>query len=441
MFKNITDLSFTARIFKNSSWGIASNVLSACTGIFKIGLVTRALGAEQYGILVVITVFPTMMQQFTGFRTGEFVTRYCTMALEQGETEKAGNIALLGWMLDTFIAFLTIIAIIIGGRQYLFTTLGSVKVLPLLYIYSIVTLSNAALSTSQALLRVFDKFNWLFIQTACNSLVNLGLIFLVVSLELGLTGVVVSYTLACVLNSLVSLLFCIYQTGKHLCFVFRRSIWSYTRTHAREFISFLGAGYIEGTMLVISRNLDVVLLSNMWGPIEVGYYRIAYSMIGYLGSLISPLANAILPDMQRSVGVPLCVLKRRLVGLTAGAGSLFTLGATLTFLTAPWVVNIIIGPGFEQAVPAIQVMVWTVVISGGLFWLSALMLSLGRQWVRVLANSTAILSQTLLWWLLIPVYGYMGAAWAYLVLFLIFPIPMIVSLMLNRPNNTFESSH
>src|SRR5262245_17226943 len=116
--------SFVARFFQKSAWGVAANSLIILLGIIQVGIMTRMLGVEQYGVYGVIIVFPTVVQQFAGFRTWEFVARYCTEAVQGGDGVRAGYLALIGWAVDGAVALLTLVIVLIGSQWYLQITLG-----------------------------------------------------------------------------------------------------------------------------------------------------------------------------------------------------------------------------------------------------------------------------------------------------------------------------
>ena len=111
--------SFAGRLFKNSAWGMAGLVILVAAGVLQIGLITRALTVEQYGILTIITVFPTIIQNFAGFRTQDFVARYGTEALTRADPEGAGRLALIGWMLDATVGLSAYLIILFAARSYL----------------------------------------------------------------------------------------------------------------------------------------------------------------------------------------------------------------------------------------------------------------------------------------------------------------------------------
>jgi O-antigen/teichoic acid export membrane protein len=425
--------SFAARIFKNSGWGMAGNVIAVLTGLLQVGLVGRTLGVEQYGVFAVITVFPSMVQQFAGFRTAEMVTRYSTIALQEGQRAEAGHIAQLGWAIDVLIGLLTVLVVCFGGGLYLQATLGSTRDLTLLYLYSLVTLISAPVSTSQAILRVLDRFDLQLAPMIVANVLRVLLIAAAYFAGAGLVGITLAYLLASVASSATSLYLCSRQARGRLEFQSGRAPWRYGWKRRRQLSSFLGAGYLEASIHALSRNFDTVLLASLSGTSQVGLYRAAQSLVHVFAGFVAPMTSAALPDLQRTISTPRRILRRRLTHLTVVAGVVLVPGAAILSVAAPWLITLIMGPDFEQAAASARIMLWATAYAGTLFWLPTLMLCLGRQWLRTLALLIAMLCQIGLLYLLAPSYGQVGAAWAYFGLYAVFNSILLLWLIIRPP--------
>jgi O-antigen/teichoic acid export membrane protein len=421
--------SFAGRLFRNSAWGMLGLAIRVGLGVVQVGLMTRALTVEQYGILTVIMVFPTLVQNLAGFRTSEFVARYCTEALERGDSERAGRLAVIGWALDGAVGLASFCIILLAAGTYLTATLGDAGYRYLLELYALIVISNAAFATARALLQVFGRFDLLFFIQIGNAVLRLALVALVYWRGWGLVGIVAASTVASVIEPVSALLVSLHQSRHRVRFVLGSSVWAYARAHLREFASFLGAGYVEGTAQALSRNADVVLLSAIRGPAEVGLYQVAAQIVGYSANVLTPMGQAILPDLQRSTGLPRPQLMRRLRHVTLLVGGLALAGALAVYVLAPWMVRLVVGDKFLPAVGAVRIMIWSMVFSGALFWLFPLMLALKYQWLRVAAVILSGASQVAFLALLVPRFGYQGAAWAYLAVSVIWPMPMLIFLL------------
>jgi O-antigen/teichoic acid export membrane protein len=342
------------------------------------------------------------------------VARYCTEALERGAAIEAGWLALIGWTIDLAVALAAYLVVLFGSKAYLLATLGEAHYRYLLIIYGLTMVSGATLYTSQALLQVFGRFDLMSLQSAGMGLLRLILVALVYWRGWGLPGVVLAVTFASVIEGTVAIAVSLRQARGRAQFQLSRSALRYARSHLREFGSFLSAGYVEASVVAFGNNFDIVLLSALRGPSDVGLYRVAALIVGYTGNLLTPMVQAVLPDIQRTLNLPRQLLLRRMWRLSLVAASLFLAGALIIYIGAPWMVGLVFGPNFASAVGVIRIMIWSAAIAGAAFWLGPLLLALKRPWIRVSAIIVAGAVQLGLLLVLVPRYGSLGAAWAYL---------------------------
>jgi len=89
---------------------------------------------------------------------------------------------------------------------------------------------------------------------------------------------------------------------------------------------------------------------------------------------------------------------------------------------APAILRLVFGKGFETAAPALVLLIWAeVFLVGNMFGQAALVAAGKEKWTLPL-SLTAAGSNVLLNVLLIPKYGYIGAAWASLLSYGMYPV-------------------
>ena len=79
--------------------------------------------------------------------------------------------------------------------------------------------------------------------------------------------------------------------------------------------------------------------------------------------MLTPMGQAILPDLQRSVGLPRPQLMRRLRTVTLLVGGLSLAGALAVHVLAPWMIRLVAGEKFLPAAGAVRIMIWSMVFS------------------------------------------------------------------------------
>jgi O-antigen/teichoic acid export membrane protein len=157
--------------------------------------------------------------------------------------------------------------------------------------------------------------------------------------------------------------------------------------------------------------VDVILLSVLRGPVEVGIYSSAASIM-YIAALVPQAYRAtIFPEFAQkrdkprelAVAVRRATLRMWLLGLViAGAGALI----------APLVIPLIFGPKFVLAAPVIRVLIWNIVFMCVNVPLVRYLMATGQEryvWRTLMLSTTVNAAVNII---LIPPYGATGAAWA-----------------------------
>lgn len=108
----------------------------------------------------------------------------------------------------------------------------------------------------------------------------------------------------------------------------------------------------------------MVALGIMSGPAQVGLYAAATRIQTPVRGLLSPISMVFFPRMS-ALGVSdperASHLARRLLLAQGGFALLLTLALTFS---APLLVTLLLGPGFEEAVPVLRVLAWLILLTG-----------------------------------------------------------------------------
>jgi O-antigen/teichoic acid export membrane protein len=156
-------------------------------------------------------------------------------------------------------------------------------------------------------------------------------------------------------------------------------------------------------------NSDLIFLRAFSGTRTVGYYAAAYSLISLLVNLGLSYRVSLLPSLTRLVAHS--AQQRELY--SAAMAHVFAIAIPLGlggFLLAPQIIGIVFGPAYAEAVPALQLLIWTVPLCLLRDVPSAALLAMARedQFFRLTAWGAAINVGLNL--LLIPRFGMIGAA-------------------------------
>jgi O-antigen/teichoic acid export membrane protein len=189
------------------------------------------------------------------------------------------------------------------------------------------------------------------------------------------------------------------------------SAWRVLKVDRREIARFLAYDNLNALVGMIPKQLDLVLLGYFRNPAEVGYYKLAQSLAGTVGYLVSPLQSVTYPELSRlwiaGAWTAMRVKLRYLVlwiGVPAGLG--VVTGSLLLF----WVIPALTGEAYRPAIGAAQILLGGSAIWLGFFWLRPVYFAQGniRQWLLI-STKVALLS-LVVYPLIIKQWGYLGLA-------------------------------
>ena len=193
-------------------------------------------------------------------------------------------------------------------------------------------------------------------------------------------------------------------------------------------------GYLMGFNIVnyFSRNLDNLLIGKVWGPVPLGFYSKAYSMLVMpILQINAPIGSVAVPGLSRLQGQPDRFRRYYLYIL-----SIITMIATPTsvFLavTAPEVIPLVLGPQWAGSVPLFRLLSISALLQPLIHTVGWLYISTGqtrRMFYWGLCFSIAATGSFLLG---LP-YGAQGVALCYSLMMLLAFIPSFMVATHNTP--------
>jgi len=148
----------------------------------------------------------------------------------------------------------------------------------------------------------------------------------------------------------------------------------------------------------------------------VGYFKLAKNFVTVLAKLHDPIYNGVFPEISKlwalgDVRQFNCFLKK----LTLIMGSIFIpLGLGVFFLCG-LVIRWTVGPDFAPAALAVQIMVWGVTLASVFTWTRPTIIAMGKPEIGHLAGMLGALLYLGLSLVVVPMGGYVGTAFMYLI--------------------------
>lgn len=406
-----SDIVFS-RILTNSGWLLGANALTKMLALFQSIIVARMLGAEQYGILAVVTTYATMVNEFVDSRVWEAAIKFVIQYRENGNFGKATATVKLCYLVDsvTGVAAFTVVLLSSTFAAQVFVKDGSKA--GLIQIYAVSMLLAIPLGTSTSILRITDHFSWLAYESAAMVLLRLIGVLIVAATGQGLKGILFVYLITIMAGSLV-LVACSRRAARELNLTtWRQAPLSLLRDDYREIFRFMIYSNLSGTTRIVTSRADVLILGWLSVPASVGIYKLAKAVADALSSLFHPIYLAVYPEFSKLAGQGDLLQMRSLRRKLSGAIAAVILPLCLSFtLGAAWLIPRFFGKEFIDAVTPMQILIWQIVWTP-LIWLPGYLLSVGRAQLLAGLNVLDAANYVALLFLLTPVFGVVGTAMA-----------------------------
>ena len=98
--KKAPDDGLYRRVFKNSAMLTAGKLYTALAGLVYLALATRALGAHNFGVLILIHAYAVAVRDFITLKTAQSVVRYGALCLERNAREDFQKLVKFTTLLD-----------------------------------------------------------------------------------------------------------------------------------------------------------------------------------------------------------------------------------------------------------------------------------------------------------------------------------------------------
>ncbi|WP_028571098.1 lipopolysaccharide biosynthesis protein [Desulfonatronum lacustre] len=406
------------RLFKNAAVLFSGNVGASLLGLASLAMTARALGVENFGILVLITTYVGIVDKLVNFQTWQAIIKYGADALEKESDEDFKSLLKFGFLMDCSTAVLGMI-IAASAAWFVGHWRGWDQQLVIMAtIYSSTILFHIQ-GTPMAILRLFDKFNKLAYQHVIASAIKLAGVTIAFFVGAGLWSFLIVWAMVDILGKL--LLVCMAYNElllqKHHDFMHAT-----TRNIGRKFSRIWGfvlTTNINSSIRMASREVDIMIIAALLSPAAVGLYKIAKQFSLVLQKTIDPLYQSIFPDLARLYAkgeVKEFVRFGLRSSLLAG---LFALSVWFFFIFFGEIVILLIFG--EEYLKAVEVMLWymmAIVVAAAAFPLQPAMLSMGRPHTTLGVHLAATLIYFTALFFLLPSTGLLGAGISYLIYYI-----------------------
>jgi len=397
------------RVLESSLHLFSSNTISLGLSVLQGILATRLLGPGGFGLIGIVMGYASTVNSLFSFRMGEIVVRYGGEYLEKGEKYKASALVKTAGLTEAVVSALAflVVALTAGWASRSFSNPPAE---PWMFtVFALGLLANFNTETSTGVLQVTRRIKLQGTVNLIQSIITTGIIIAAFFWNGSLELVLFAYLLSKTILGLGMFLAAQTQLHRVLGGSWWRQSFS-TLTNTRELVRFAVSSNISATIIKIFRESEILWVGLFLSNDAAGYYRVAYTIVGFLSIPADPLIASVYPELNRLVvqkaWSQLKSFLRKVTSLALAYNLALALGL---ILFGQWAIRLYSGREFLPAYPALAALLIGLTFNYILFWNRPLLLSLGLPTFPIRVTLIVGLIKIALAFVIVPRYGIVAA--------------------------------
>lgn len=411
IYSGLREDALLQRVVRNSGYLFRSNTVSAALGVLQGIFIVRLLGDSGYGLLVIIMDFASNVNRLLSFRMSEVVVKYVGEALTQENKQRAASLVKGIGMIEagtSLAAYLVLLALSAWGAQA-FAEDSSVTAL--FRFYGVFLLANLVYETSVGVLQVTNKFKQVAHANVYQSIATTLLIIFAFLSNWGIIGILTAYLIGKAVAAILIALFAVRELNNTL-----GSRWTAASLqHREDWISILRFAFstnLNGTVNLFARDNIRLYLALFLSNAQVGYFRLAMSLVNLVMFPIEPFIWPTYAELTRTVAQRQWQATRTLLRQVSAIAGVWTLlaGSGLVAL-GWWLIPLLYGGEMAPAYPGLVILLIGYAFANVMNWNRPLLLALGQPGYPLMVAAICGAIEIVLIFLLLPGNNYLiGAA-------------------------------
>ncbi len=411
ILKRLLQNPLTQRVLRNSGYMLSGNTASAALGMVQSILAARLLGVEAFGLLGVITVFASVINQLTSFRMGEWVINFVGEFSAEGQPRHAAaafKAGALAEMTSSILAYVLIVLLAPLGARFLAHDATTAWLFPL---YGLMVLANLIAESSGGLLQYFDRYRALATITVAQSALTLVMIVAAFIERGGLVAIVLAYLGGKIFWAVAVTLTAIVEAGRQWGGGWWLAPLSLLRQRSRGMLRFGISTNLTGTLTLVTRDSELLWLGALSSPLQVGYYKVARAIINVLLIPVQPLISTTYREVAREIAARQWANVRYLLRSGSMISGVYSLAAAFGLgVLGPYVVRLYGAEFMPYAYDSLLILLLGVTVVNTLYWNRLILLPLGMPEYPTKVTLVAAVGKIALMFVLVPSLGALGMA-------------------------------
>lgn len=366
------------RVVRNSAYLFSSNTAAAALNVVQGILIVRLLGDSGYGLLTIVMDFASNANRLLSFRMSEVVVKYVGDSLAQEDRPRAAAIVKGIGLLEALMSVLAYLIVIALASWAAHNLADDDTVVSLFRFYGLFLLANLVYETSLGVLQATDKFKQVARANFYQSIAVTVLIAIAFLVDGGIVGVLTAYLIGKTLAGTMIAAFAARELNNTLGH-------GWTRASLRlagdwtPILRFAFSTNLNGTVNLFARDNIRLYLAWFLSNAQVGYFRLASSLINLVMLPIEPFIWPTYAEITRTIAQRQWGLTRRLLKQVSTIGGVWTLlaGGGLIAL-GWWIIPVVYGSEMAPAYPGVVILLLGYAFANILNWNRPLLLALGH---------------------------------------------------------------
>ncbi|MEE8536046.1 MAG: oligosaccharide flippase family protein [Kiloniellales bacterium] len=397
------------RVFRNAGLLAGGQVLAGLLTLVAISVAARVLGAEMFGVLVLIHAYALLMGNLTGFKAWRAVIRYGAICIQEDRRDDLRGLIGLVVLLDAAGATVGVLAAVLGlpwlapwlGWPDEAVRLGQWYCLVILFLNT---------GTPTGILRLFDRFGLSALQKLVHPTVCL-------------IGALLAYATAADYRAFAAIWFTaalidgvtIWALGwrelarRGYGAGLRAPLRGLARPHS-GFWRLIWATHLDSSLGAVSGRVSTLIIGALLGPAAAGLFQIAVRFSSALERPVEMLRRSIYPEFAKLHAAGDAGALRRLAvraALIVGCAAAPILLGVAAF--GEPLLRLTVGDAFIGAHDVLVLLIAALAIGTFGFPVGSLLVAQGRSGVLLAVNLIAALLYVALLVLLLGPIGLAGA--------------------------------
>jgi O-antigen/teichoic acid export membrane protein len=399
------------RVVRNSSYLFSSSAVSAVMSVVQMIIVVRLLNVDQYGLATgTIMVFATSVNQLLSFRMSEVVVKYAGDALAHDRKERAAALIKGIGLTEAATSILAYIVLILLASWAATTFAQDASTAPLFVFYGLYLLVNLVYETSTGALQAVNHFGHVARANFYQTVATFFMVVLAGLMGWGILGVLLAYLVGKAVAGLMISISAFREVSRVLGTGWHRVPLSVVPDW--KFIGrFMLSTNLNGTVNLLVRDNIPLYIGYLLSLTEVGYFKLALTLINLIKLPIEPLIWPTYAEITRTIAQKQWAATKKLlkqVSSIAGAWTLLT-GVGLIAL-GWWLIPFVYGKDYAPAYPAAVILMVGYGIANVFNWNRPLLLALGQPRYPLFVSAFVGAIELALFFWLVPQTNYLVAS-------------------------------